>query len=123
MNATEAIRRMRSVIRRPHKTLATEDSYMRWLRHYMGARSETLHRLSKEQKPERFLTDLNLKQDVAASTHNQGVNAIAFFYRDMLGTTLYDVDALRATGPVLPGHAPIISKTRMLLQAVCDLAG
>lgn len=37
MNATEAVGKMRQVIRRQHKALATEANYVHWLRHYMAA--------------------------------------------------------------------------------------
>ena len=40
MNPAEAIRRMRQVVRLQHKALATEESYLHWLRHYMGALQE-----------------------------------------------------------------------------------
>ena len=72
------------MIRRQHKALATEDTYVRWLRHYLAALSQMPHALSSEQKVERFLTELALKRDVAASTQNQAFNAIAFFYKDVL---------------------------------------
>ena len=122
MNATETIRRMREVIRRQHKALATEQNYVHWLRRYMAALPRMPH-LSSEQKLERFLTELALKRDVAASTQNQAFNAIAFIYRDVLGKPLHNVDALRATRPVRLRHAPTINTTRALLQAVCDQAG
>jgi hypothetical protein len=53
--------------------------------------------LSSEKKVERFLTDLARQRDVAASTQNQAFNALAFFYKDVLGAPLQAVDALRAT--------------------------
>ncbi len=68
MNATEAIRKTRAVIGRQHKGPATEDSYVHWLRHYLAALAEMPHTLSSEQKLERFLTELALQRDVAAST-------------------------------------------------------
>jgi hypothetical protein len=123
MNATEAIRRMREVIRRQHQAMATADSYVQWLRHYRAALPQMPHTLSCEQKLERFLTELALKRDVAGSTQSQAFNAIAFFHRDMLGNMLHDVDALRATQPIPLRHAPTISGTRALLQAVRHLAG
>jgi hypothetical protein len=76
MNPTEAVERLRSVIRRQHKTPATEQSYVHWLRHYMAALGEMPPNLSSEQKLERFLTDLAVKKNVAASTQNQAFNAI-----------------------------------------------
>lgn len=123
MNATEAIGKMREVIRRQHKAQATEANYMHWLRHYMVALREMPPTLSCERKLERFLTDLALKRVVAAGTQNQAFNAIAFFYKDVLGNPLRDVDALRATRPVQVRHALTVSETRALLQAIRDLAG
>jgi hypothetical protein len=123
MNATEAVRRLREVIRRQHKALATEASYVHWLRHYMAALADMPPNLTSEQKLERFLTALALRRDVAASTQNQAFNAIAFFYKDVLGTPLQNVDALRATRPALLRHAPTIAETRALLQAIRDVAG
>ena len=46
-----------------------------------------------------------------------------FFYKDVLGTPLQKVDALRATRPVHLRHAPTVSETRALLQAVRDVGG
>jgi hypothetical protein len=79
--------------------------------------------LSCEQKLERFLSALAQRHAVAASTQNQAFNAIAFFYKDVLGTPLQNVDALRATRPAHLRHAPTVTETRALLQAVRDVAG
>jgi len=123
MHAKEAIQRTREVIRRQHKALATEQTYVHWLRRYISALQGIPPTLTSEQKLERFLTELALTRDVAASTQNQAFNAIAFFYKDVLGTPLHDVDALRATRPVHLRHAPTLTETRALLQAVGDVGG
>ena len=78
MNSTEALERTRAVIRRQHKTMATEQIYLHWLRHYMVALREMPKTLASEQKLEHFLTDLALKKNVSASTQNQAFNAILF---------------------------------------------
>ena len=123
MNTLQAIGREREVLRRQHKALSTEDCYTFWLRRYMRALREMPEGLSSEKKLETFLTDLARHRDISASTQNQAFNAIAFFYKDVLGNPLHGVEALRATRPVHLRHAPTISETRVLLQAVCDLAG
>src|SRR2546427_13220812 len=99
MNSTEALERTRAVIRRQHKTMATEQIYLHWLRHYMVALREMPKTLASEQKLDHFLTDLALKKNVSASTQNQAFNAILFFYKDVLGTPLKEVDGLRSTRP------------------------
>ncbi len=76
MNADHAIDRMRQVIRRQHKALSTEDSYIQWLRRYMKALRQMPPGLSSEKKLETFLTDLACERDVSASTQNQAFNAI-----------------------------------------------
>src|SRR5262245_33296177 len=99
MNATQALGRMRQVIRCQHNALATELRYRHWLRRHMAALLEMAPTLSSERKLERLLSDLAVKRDVTASTQHQTFNAIDFFYKDVLCTPLHDAEALRATRP------------------------
>ena len=85
MNAEQAICRMRDVVRRQHKAWATESTYVLWLRRYMLAVPTYPEGLSSEQKLERFLTELARHRDISAVSQNQAINAILFFYRDVLG--------------------------------------
>ncbi|GEM_PF-796206 len=117
MTATEAITKLREVIRRQHKALATEASYVHCLRRYITALADMPRTLTSEQHVEWSLVALAQRHDVAASTQNQAFNAIAFFYKDVLGTPLQNVDALRATRPAHLRHAPTMAETRALLQA------
>jgi hypothetical protein len=114
---------MRQVIRRQHKALATEETYVYWLRRYMAALQRMPESLTSEQKLERFLTHLAVKQNVAAGTQNQAFNAVVYFYKEVLGKPLEKVDALRATRPAHLRHAPTVQQTHALLQAVQDRAG
>ncbi len=106
MNATQAIKRTQEVLRRQHKALSTEDCYLFWLRRYMAAIRKMPAELSSEKKLEQFLTDLALKHDVSASTQNQALQAVLFFYRVVLEKPLANVNALRATRPVHERYAP-----------------
>ena len=99
MHAKEAIQRAREVIQQKHKAMATEEAYVHWLRRDIGALEGIPPTLPSEQKLERFLTRPALRRGVAASTHNEAFNAVAFFHKDVLGTPLHDMDALRATRP------------------------
>jgi integrase len=123
MKEAQAIDRMRQVIRRQHKALATEDAYVLWLRRYMRALRQMPLRLSSEKKLEKFLTDLALERDVSASTQNQAFNALVFFYKVVLGQPLGDVNALRAHRPVHERHAPTPAETSALLQTVPNQGG
>ena len=123
MNESDAIRRMTEVLRLQHKALATESCYLHWLRHFMLKVKQMPPSLSSEQKLERFLTELAVSRDLAASTQNQAFNAIAFFYKDVLGKPLQNVESRRAVRPLHLRHAPTVSQTRALLQAVPEVAG
>ena len=123
MNAEQAIGRMRDVVRRQHKAWATESTYVLWLRRYMLAIPRYPEGLSSEQKLERFLTELARHRDISAVSQNQAFNAILFFYRDVLGQPLQDVDALRATRPVRMRTAPSVEHTQALLRTIRNLGG
>ena len=76
MNSTEALERTRAVIRRQHKTLVTEQTYLHWLRHYIAALGELPKTLTSEQKLEHFLTDLAVRKNVSAATQNQAFKLV-----------------------------------------------
>ena len=114
---------MREVIRRQHKALSTEDCYVFWLRRFMTALLEMPEGLSSEKKLEQFLTHLARDRDVSASTQNQALNAILFFYREVLGQTIGNVNALRANRPVHERHTPTVSETQLLLQTIRNEGG
>ena len=121
MNTEQAIQRLRQVIRRQHKALSTESTYVYWLGRYINAVHRMPHSLSSEQRLERFLTQLASNSNVSASTQNQALNAILFFYGAVLGQPIQGVDALRANRPVHLRHAPTVPETRALLQSVPDV--
>jgi integron integrase len=123
MNSEHAIQRLREVVRRQHKAISTEATYVFWLRRYMRAIPGYPEGLSSEQKLERFLTDLARDRCVSAISQNQAFNAILFFYRDVIGQPLRDVNALRATRPTRLRTAPSIEHAQALLKTIRNLGG
>ena len=123
MKSTQALDRLRQVIRRQHKALATEDCYVFWVRRYINALRGLPGELPSEKKLEIFLTGLALRDNVSASTQNQAFNAVLFFYRQVLAQPLGNVNALRAKRPVHERHAPSLADTHALLSTVRDAGG
>lgn len=122
MKPSEALTKTQAVIRRKHYSLATEQTYLAWLRRYMAFLAQDKFPGTSESKMEKFLSVL-AADGVAASTQNQAFNAILFFYRDVLGQKLGDIKALRAQRPAHIRHAPGKADVVKLLQNVQDQAG
>jgi integron integrase len=122
MNLPLAIERLRDVLRRQHMALATESTYVHWLRQYITALQTMSATLSSEQKLELFLTNLARHRDLSASSQNQALNAVLYFYKEVLRQPLQRVDALRAKRPARLRHAPTVAETQALLQTIRDRA-
>ena len=104
-----------------HLSYATEKSYSHWAQSYIRALSKYPKAWSSEKKAEAFLTGLAMR-DVAAATQNQALNAVAFLYREVHGTPLGTVDALRVKRPATVREALSIGDTRGLLGALPSVA-
>jgi len=107
VNAEQAIGRLRDVVRRQHKAISTESTYVFWLRRYMLAIPRYPEEFTSEHKLERFLTELARDRGISAVSQNQAFNAILFLYRDVLGHLDKSYSAGRATAPPTPPrHQP-----------------
>jgi hypothetical protein len=125
MNTEAAMARLSDVIRRKHFALSPGQSYCGWLKRYCAYVKKLPSHLSSEHKLERFLTAL-VREDVAASTQNQALNAILFFYQEALGVALKDVQALRARRPaqllkVVPEQSDFATALAVRLLYGCGL--
>jgi integron integrase len=122
MTTTQAVDRLRQVIRRQHKALSTEESYIYWLRRYIAAVPAMPKELTSEKKIEAFLTGLAMR-DASASSQNQAFNAILFFYKEVLGQQIGNVNSLRAKRPAHERHAPTVPETQLLLKTIRNEGG
>ena len=121
MKAPDVLRILSDTCRRKHLSYATEKSYRTWALSYIRALAKFPKAWPSEKKAEAFLTGL-AKRDVAAATQNQALNAIAFLYKEVLGTPLGTVDALRVKRPATVREALGIEDTRALLAAMPGVA-
>ncbi len=80
---------VREVLRYHHYAYRTEQTYCQWILRYIRFFGAQTHpRLLDFRDVERFLSDLTLKQEVAASTQRQALNALVFLYRNVLDMPL-----------------------------------
>jgi integron integrase len=87
---------LRDVIRLKHYAYRTEETYVQWVRRFILFHEKRHPREMGRAEIEAFLTDLAVRQQVAASTQNQALNAILFLYREVLNLEVAEVNAIRA---------------------------
>lgn len=92
--------RVRERIRVKHYSIRTEQVYADWIRRFVRFHG---NRHPAELGPgdiERFLTNLAVERNVAASTQNQALSALLFLYREVLATKLPWLEGMvRAKAP------------------------
>jgi integron integrase len=87
----------RKVLRLRQRALATEKTYISWLRQFRGFAAAKLPQELDGIDLQNFLTHLAVERRVAAATQNQALNALVFVYRHVLEKDIGSVlDAVRA---------------------------
>ena len=75
---------VRDVLRVKHYSLKTEKAYLHWITRFIIYHNKQHPRDMGGIEISRFLTHLACDAHVAASTHNQALNAIVFLYKNVL---------------------------------------
>ena len=75
---------LRAAIRVRHYSIRTEESYVRWAREFILFHHMRHPQEMGEAEVSKFLTHLAVNQKVTASTQNQALSALLFFYRNVL---------------------------------------
>ena len=84
-------------LRLRQRSLATEKTYLSWLRQFRGFTATKLPQDLDGIDLQNFLTHLAVERRVAAATQNQALNAVIFVYRHVLEKDFENVlDAVRA---------------------------
>jgi integron integrase len=91
---------LRDVLRTRHYSIRTERAYTDWVRRFIGYHRMRHPDVMGPSEVGQFLTHLAVKKNVAASTQNQALNALLFFYREVLSRELGKVQGVvRARKP------------------------
>ena len=115
--------RLRQALRVRHYSPRTEECYVDWTARYIR-----FHGLKHPQEMggaevSVFLTHLAVSGHVAASTQNQALNALVFFYKHVLGLELGRLEAVRARRPK---YLPVVlapEEVKTVLEAVDGAEG
>lgn len=76
--------KMREALRLRHRSLSTEKTYLIWLRNFKNFVNSKHPEDLNGRDLQDFLSLLAVEKKVSASTQNQALNAIVFFYRHVL---------------------------------------
>jgi len=87
---------LRLVLRVRHYARRTEECYVHWAKRFIVFQRLRHPRTMGAAEVEQFLTDLAVKERVSASTQNQALNALLFFFGQVLEIELGDLQAVRA---------------------------
>jgi integron integrase len=117
---TDVLKLVQASIRLRHFAYNTEQAYCHWTGRYYDFCLTLPPAWPAERKAEAFLTNLALKQGVAARTQNQALAALLFLYGEVIRKPLGNIDAFRAKKPIHERTAPSREQVRALRQAVTD---
>ena len=111
---------LREAIRERHYSIRTEEAYVMWYRQFVR-----FHRLRHpgamgEGEVTAFLKHLAVERDVAVETHRQALNAIIFFFRQVLKRELKELELWR---PRRTKRVPIVLTVEEVRRVVGALAG
>ncbi|MCP4625173.1 MAG: integron integrase, partial [bacterium] len=79
-----------TVIRKKHYSIRTEQAYVDWIKRFIFFHGGRHPSELGEKEISKFISHLAVKQNVAASTQNQALNAIVFLYKQVLKIPLGD---------------------------------
>jgi integron integrase len=120
----EARLRLEGVLRLKHYSLKTEEAYQHWLGRYWAFLQARKGQAGFADAPtaakvRAFLEHLARDRQVAAATQNQALNALVFFYKEVLGRPLGELgEVLRANRPKRLPEVLTVEQTRRLLDAM-----
>lgn len=98
--STRLLDQVREVLRFYHYAMATEKSYVSWIKQFILFNDKRHPKDMGKEDIERFLSHLAINRNVAASTQDQALNAIVFLYRHVLAAPIEDqIDSTRSKKP------------------------
>jgi hypothetical protein len=113
------LQKLVDVIRRKHFSLSTERTYCLWVSKFWDFAKLQRPDLSREKKFEMFLT-AEARRGCASSTQNQAFNAVCFFFKEVMGSPLGEVKALRAKAPSMLRFAPSREDTGKMIRSIAS---
>lgn len=111
----------RTVLRRKHYSLRTEEAYLDWTRRFIRFHGRRHPGELGETEVATFLSHLAVEGQVAASTQNQALSALLFLYREVLKQPL---ERIENVAPVRrPAKLPTVLNREEVREVLSALPG
>lgn len=113
--------RVRALMRVRRYSYQTEQTYLKWIRRYIGFHNIRNPVEMGAAEVEAFLSHLAVEANVAASTQNQALAALLFLYREVLGVDLPWLE--KFTPAKKSNHLPVVltkEEVRIVLGQLKD---
>jgi len=112
---------MRREIRARHLSLRTEQQYVYWIRDFVRHFYRRHPREMGAAEVQAYLSMLANERRVSASTHNQGLSALLFLYRDVLKQELPCMEQIER--PRRPQRLPVVLTVQEAQAVLARLDG
>ena len=100
------IKQLKSEIRQRNYSISTERTYLHWLKRYIVFHNNTSPKDMSESEVAAFLEHLAVERNVSASTQNLALNALVFYYKNVMNRPLDDLgEIVRAKRS---SHVPVV---------------
>lgn len=120
MNKQDAVKEMRSEIRRRNYASRTEKSYVHWVTDFFGYHSgSSLDDIGRDEVVE-YLNYLAEERAVSGSTHNQALCAVKFLF-DVLGKDMDGLNGLKQAKE--SNHLPTVLSPREVRAVLSRMSG
>jgi integrase-like protein len=84
LSVPKLLEQARDAIRIRHYSIRTEQSYLRWMNHFILFHNKRHPAEMGEQEVTAFLSHLAVSRNVSSSMQNQALAAILFLYKEVL---------------------------------------
>jgi integron integrase len=121
MSPSPFITEFRNTLRVRNYSLATERSYVNWVKRFIRFHNMTHPGELREDAVVQFLTHLAVKREVAPATQNQALNALAFMYKHQLNQPLGDISASVRAKP--KRNLPVVLDRTEIVDLLSRLQG
>ncbi len=121
VGGSKLLAQVRNVIRRKHYSIRTEQAYLQWIKRFILYHNKKHPSEMGSNEIEQFLTYLAVELNVAASTQNQALNALAFLYKQVLDTELERMRNI--TRAKCPQNLPTVFSQQEIMRILPRLKG